>query len=302
MSSKYDFKNTKQFGSFVSLLSMQLVLAKDLKDIHGFSLFPQEYNELVVSYSCREMYELYLWKDTLLIDIIKAFVLQKETINYLYNSRFFDKQYRIHFIKEGFAEKLEMVEWVRKYIELVYAPIASGKAFKDEKQYETTKTVLETLKQLADEREAVLEEWRTRQEIARECYNPILDGTIQQHPTEETLIDAKPSLFVFNPPQIISHIYGFMDATGCFKKPVQFYSFVRAFSFADFSEIGQSIKRSYLIVTIKLLEPFVTHTDKNWIETCSRNLKVPKNSFGKNKSTLGKWTEELEKILHNETL
>lgn len=83
MSSKYDFKNTKQFGSFVSLLSMQLVLAKDLKDIHGFSLFPQEYNELVVSYSCREMYELYLWKDTLLIDIIKAFVLQKETINYL---------------------------------------------------------------------------------------------------------------------------------------------------------------------------------------------------------------------------
>lgn len=292
MEFRYNFDNTKRIGTMVSTMSVVMEMATSLKEAAVVNIFPHEYNAMVASYSCREMYQLYIARDSLLIDIIRTYVLPDEIVDNLVTNKYFNKKERIKFLEAGLEKELYYIDWLRLLIEKIYYPILSGKAFSDEKQFEVTKSALEILKEFADEREKVMLELETIIETNRErAPRDSSDGR------QTKLSEAAEKLYEFAPQSKVADLYDYMSATGVFKAHVGLVDFAIAINTADFDKIISKVKKSYLLLGLKILAPFSICENGEWLKACAANLNVPIYSMGKNKTTLGKWADDLVQIL-----
>lgn len=292
MEFRYKFDNTKRIGTMVSTMSVVMEMATSLKEAAIVNIFPHEYNAMVASYSCREMYQLYVAKDSLLVDIIRSYLLPDEIVDILVNNKYFDKKKRIEFIEAGLEKELYYIDWLRQLIEKIYYPILCGKAFSDEKQFESTKSAMEVLKEFADEREKVILEVETIIETHREekSYSISHEG----HNVRNNVDDR---LYEFIPQSKVTDLYDYMSATGVFKTQVGLVDFVMAINTANFDKIIGKVKKSYLMLGLKMLAPFSVCENGEWLKQCASSLNVAIYSMGKNRTALGKWADDLAQIL-----
>lgn len=291
MEFRYNFDNTKRIGTMVSTMSVVMEMATSLKEAAVVNIFPHEYNAMVASYSCREMYQLYVAKDSLLVDIIHSYVLPDEIVDNLVNNKYFDKKKRIKFIEAGLENELYYIDWLRQLIEKIYYPILCGKAFSDEKQFESTKSAMEIVKEIADEREKIMLEIEAIIETRRE------EKSSDIKYGHKELDNATDKLYEFVPQSKVTDLYDYMSATGAFKTQVGLVDFVMAINSANLDKIIGKVKKSYLMLGLKMLAPFSVCENGEWLKSCAANLNVAVYSMGKNKTTLGKWADDLAQIL-----